>query len=290
MSSAWVGVLLLFAGGCQGSTRTQLVVDFQHDEDRRCLDRVQLLVFSGGCGDPNSRLVLDVMFDLRDTARPIRTLAPGRYSFRVVAIDQRERQFAEGCTEVVLPQDEGGRVVVRVDSTMASECATRPGPDASVPDGSSRDAMMPADAMTEPVDAMICPTDISMCPPELDPGGADPCAADVENARCTVCCNGAVSPVAEYDEFGGHCEKFEFDGQGTCWSAELGCVGDHPTNGICAFRCPLSSTFASTGDCPLGSRCIDIDTGPVCLKSCFAEADCGDFLDCGPQGFCVPID
>ncbi|MBN4049504.1 hypothetical protein JYT86_00435 [bacterium AH-315-N03] len=125
--------------------------------------------------------------------------------------------------------------------------------------------------------------------------GADVCAADEDNARSTLGCNGPlIGPTQNPDEIDGPCTPDGIDGPGTCVvpmsGIETWCAPDDtdPSVGLCVYICPDVSTYVSGGGCPSGSRCFNLGVdGSYCYRDCSRNRDCFTGEVCDADGTCV---
>jgi hypothetical protein len=65
-----------------------------------------------------------------------------------------------------------------------------------------------------------------------------------------------------------------------------------PSAGTCAYLCPFSSSYVTTGGCPSGTRCFsyrtEMDFG-VCFRDCNSATDCATGETCDGEGSCVAM-
>lgn len=129
--------------------------------------------------------------------------------------------------------------------------------------------------------------------------GSDPCVADSESASDTIGCNGTIlGPSVPDNAFGGRCTIVDpEDATGTCTEPDNFCfVAVDGMPGYCSKECPRpeGTAYVSTGGCPSGSRCFELQTtDPIgqCFVDCEVQEDClsvGEGYWCDSDGSCEP--
>jgi hypothetical protein len=117
----------------------------------------------------------------------------------------------------------------------------------------------------------------------------DECAAGQQEAASTAGCNGAIlGPDRADNAFGGRCTLVDGNDAGTCTGADAYCyafvAGDRA--GICLQTCTAGATYVSTGGCPSGSRCFNLNNVDLCFADCTEGADCSTH-HCDGEASCV---
>ena len=143
------------------------------------------------------------------------------------------------------------------------------------------------------------PSDMGARDASRTDAGNDPCAADTDHASDTIGCNGDVlGPAIADGAFGGRCTVPDpEDARGTCTDENAICMfAEDGMPGYCTLECdrPTGTPYVSTGGCPSGSRCFELDIpDPIgyCFTDCEAQEDClGEAAGywCDIDGACEP--
>lgn len=119
---------------------------------------------------------------------------------------------------------------------------------------------------------------------------SDTCAAEAANATSTVGCNGgfaSTTPAANTP--GGSCTGGgEAMPAGTCTTPNAFCGAEADMPGFCLATCEPGSTYITTGTCPTGFRCFDLEAnGGICFQDCDATHPCPEGQECDGEGSCV---
>lgn len=249
-------LLLSLSGACDESAHAPWLVRFPSDAPRGCSALLEVWILRGGCADGLPE-VFRSEYGARVRPGPIQTLEPGRYGFGARARDAAGNWFADGCTEVTLPLEDGQAIEVMLTrSATPLDCgAADGGVDAAVDAGPPMDSGM-RDAGTD--------------------AGPPSCEASMVDARLTLGCNGPIRGPAADNEFGGWC-AVSVDPRGTCHDPVALCLTTEPraTEGVCLYECPEAPTYVSQGGCPTGSRCLTFGPGDAfCFPDCAANEDC----------------
>lgn len=121
---------------------------------------------------------------------------------------------------------------------------------------------------------------------------SDICSAAQANATSTVGCNGGfASATPAANSFGGTCTGGgEAMPAGSCTGTNAICGAAAAMPGFCLAACTPGATYITTGGCPTGSRCFDLQAnGGVCFQDCDATHACPTGQMCDPEGSCVGV-
>jgi hypothetical protein len=162
-----------------------------------------------------------------------------------------------------------------------SACGTPMTPSSDGGGGGGNDAATSADGSTSRTDSGSVRRDAGMM-------SSDRCSASQAMATSTVGCNGGfVSGMPAPNSAGGTCTGGGMEmPMGTCMANML-CTANAMMMGICLPTCTPGSTYVSTGGCPMGFRCFDLDGAGLCFRDCDATHPCPTGQMCDDEGSCV---
>jgi hypothetical protein len=147
--------------------------------------------------------------------------------------------------------------------------------------GSSDASMTSSDASAPRTDSGTVRRDAAM--------NSDRCATDQAMATSTVGCNGGfVSGNPAPNSAGGSCMGGGMDmPMGSCMAGMI-CTAEAMMTGFCLPTCMPGGTYVSTGGCPTGFRCFDLNGDGLCFRDCDATHPCPSGQMCDGEGSCVP--
>lgn len=124
------------------------------------------------------------------------------------------------------------------------------------------------------------------------PTSSDPCASDPAGSAAGVGCNGGfVSGEPAANTAGGACTADAdpmTNPAGSC-TGTLVCGAQAGMMGRCIPLCTAGATYVSTGGCPSGWRCFDLEGNGVCFRDCDATHPCPADQMCDGEGSCVAM-
>jgi len=126
-------------------------------------------------------------------------------------------------------------------------------------------------------------------PARADAASSDPCSAAAANATSTLGCNGGfASSTPAANAPGGTCTGGGMAMRaGSCTGANAFCGAEADMPGFCLANCMPGSTYITTGTCPAGFRCFDLEGSGVCFQDCDATHACPTGQMCDAEGSCV---